>query len=72
MTLWDISVGGTATVTSIALEELLVKRICAMGIRCGSQVTVIRRAAFNGPIQIRVNSTELVLRRDIAASITVK
>lgn len=71
MNLWDIPVGGIVTIDCVACEQSLVKRINAMGIKCGTQVEIIRRAAFNGPIQIRANSTHLILRQALAKSIKV-
>jgi len=71
MTLAEIPVGKTVTVQNIEFDEQFCKRCFAMGLRCDARVTVIRRALFNGPIHIRIGTTELALRKSLAKLIKV-
>jgi ferrous iron transport protein A len=35
----------------------------ALGLRRGREVAMIRKATLNGPLQVRVGSTDLIIRR---------
>jgi ferrous iron transport protein A len=71
MTLDQIEPGQTAIIQKLEFEEGFCKRCLALGLRCGSQVTVIRRALFSGPIHIRVGTTDICLRQTLAKLIKV-
>ncbi|TQV64930.1 MAG: ferrous iron transport protein A [Halothiobacillaceae bacterium] len=64
--------GESASVTCVQGDACLVRRLQALGVRPGKDVSVIRRAAFNGPLHLRVGSTEFFLRSREAESITVQ
>ena len=63
--------GDTATIVSIHAEEALHLRLLAMGFRNGKQVELIRKASFSGPLQVRVGTTDVMLRRAEAEKIKV-
>lgn len=63
--------GDTATVVAIHAEEALHQRLLALGFRSGKRVELIRKAAFSGPLQVRVGTTDVLLRRNEAAKIDV-
>jgi len=42
-----------------------------LGFRSGKQVELIRKASFSGPLQVRIGTTDILLRRSEAAKITV-
>ena len=71
MTLAELSPGNSATIQQVDVEETFCKRCFALGLKEGAEVTVIRRSLFNGPIHIRVGTTDLVLRKDLANYIKV-
>lgn len=71
MTLDQIQPGQTAVIQKLEFEEGFCKRCLALGLRCGAEVTVIRRAIFLGPIHIRVGTTDMCLRRNLAKLIKV-
>lgn len=48
------------------------QRLLEMGFTSGTEVEVSRRAAFGGPLEIRLRSYRLSLRRDEAGSIQVE
>lgn len=70
-TLASLNPGDTATIVAIHAEEALHQRLLALGFRSGKQVELIRRAAFSGPLQVRVGTTDVLLRRNEAAKINV-
>ncbi|HCI14868.1 MAG: iron transporter [Gallionellales bacterium GWA2_60_142] len=71
ITLASLQPGDTATIVAIHAEEALHQRLLALGFRSGKQVELIRRAAFSGPLQVRVGTTDVLLRRNEAAKINV-
>jgi len=62
MTLDQAEVGASVKVLALSFDEELSRRINALGIKVGSTLTILRQATFNGPIHIRVGTTELMMR----------
>lgn len=71
VTLSSLHPGETATIASIHAEEPLHQRLLAMGFRTGKIIEVIRRARFSGPLQVRIGTTDILLRKAEAEKITV-
>jgi ferrous iron transport protein A len=66
----SLSPGDTACVVELALEPEMAAWLRAVGIRERENVTVLRRAAFGGPIHVRTSSGgEFALHRALAASV---
>lgn len=63
--------GESATIQAISAEEALHHRLLAMGFRVGREVSLVRRAGFRGPVQIRVGTTEVIMRRAEADKIRI-
>jgi len=63
--------GQTAIISVIDAEDQICERMAALGLRRGRLISVIRRARMNGPIQIRVGTTDLMIRRSEAARIHI-
>jgi len=72
ITLTTLHPGDIATIVSIHAEEALHLRLLALGFRSGKQIEMIRKASFSGPLQVRIGTTDILLRRIEAAKITVK
>jgi ferrous iron transport protein A len=70
-TLATLQPGDTATIVSIHAEEALHQRLLALGFRSGKQIELIRKASFSGPLQVRIGTTDVMLRRSEAAKIAV-
>jgi ferrous iron transport protein A len=66
VTLEQLPVGHKARITSLEGDESLRARMFALGLRAGREVLVIRRARLGGPLQIRIGSTDLMVRRSEA------
>ena len=71
LTLAHLHPGDTATIVSIHAEEALHQRLLALGFRSGKRIELIRMASFSGPLQVRVGTTDVLLRRNEAAKIAV-
>lgn len=63
--------GQSATILGIQADESLQQRLRALGFRTSRQVQMIRRAAFFGPLHVRVGTTEVMLRRHDAKEIKI-
>jgi ferrous iron transport protein A len=72
ITLTTLHPGDIATIVSIHAEEALHLRLLALGFRSGKQIEMIRKASFSGPLQVRIGTTDILLRRIEASKITVK
>jgi len=70
-TLTTLQPGESATIVAIHAEEALHQRLLALGFRSGKQVGLIRKASFSGPLQVRIGTTDILLRRGEAEKITV-
>ena len=70
-TLTTLQPGEFATIVAIHAEEALHQRLLALGFRSEKQVKLIRKAGFSGPLQVRIGTTDILLRRGEAAKITV-
>ncbi|MBI4808713.1 MAG: ferrous iron transport protein A [Nitrosomonadales bacterium] len=71
LTLAHLHPGDTATIVAIHADEALHQRLLALGFRSGKQIELIRKASFSGPVQVRVGTTDVLLRRNEAAKIKV-
>jgi ferrous iron transport protein A len=72
VTLSTLSPGEAATIIAIQTEGPLHQRLLAMGFRTGKLIEVIRRARFSGPLQVRIGTTDILLRGKEADKITVE
>ncbi len=70
-TLATLQPGDDATIVSIRAEEALHQRLLALGFRSGKHVTLVRKASFSGPLQVRIGTTDIMLRRTEATKITI-
>ena len=64
--------GEQASIVALAAEPDLYRRLAALGLRAGKQVSVLRRARFSGPLLIRVGTTDIMLRARDARCILVQ
>lgn len=76
ITLTELKVGATARIEQVIRGERdqgLALRLEAMGILPDKLVTVLRKAAFGGPLHIRVGTTtELAIRRQEADRVMIR
>ena len=60
-----------AVVTALDLEFAVRERLAALGVRIGRKLYVVRRVGSTGPLQVRIDHTDLILRRAEADRIQV-
>ncbi|GAB6041678.1 FeoA family protein [Endothiovibrio diazotrophicus] len=63
--------GQRARIHAVHAEDGFRQRLTALGFRSGRVVELVRSAAFRGPVQLRVGSAAVVLRRAEANRIEV-
>ena len=66
-----LAAGESATLVAIQTDDPLHQRLLAMGFRAGKRLEVIRHARFSGPLQVRIGTTDILLRRNEAEKILV-
>ncbi|MDO9366605.1 MAG: FeoA family protein [Methylotenera sp.] len=67
----QLKTGQYAVISAIEAEESLFHRLSALGFRVGKPLRIIRRANFNGPLHVRLGTTDIILRMTDATRIRV-
>jgi ferrous iron transport protein A len=58
----NLNPGEVGTIQAIQAEQALYQRLNALGFRIGKKIELIRRASFNGPLHVRIGTTDIILR----------
>ena len=67
-----LSSGESALIVAIHSEDALLQRLQALGFRAGKRIELIRKASFSGPLQVRIGTTDILLRKQEASKIAVE
>lgn len=67
----QLKTGQMATISAIEADEFLFHRLSALGFRIGKPLSIIRQANFNGPLQVRLGTTDVILRSSEATRIKI-
>ncbi len=67
----QLKIGQQAVISAIEADEMLFHRLSALGFRVGKPLSIIRQANFNGPLQVRLGTTDVILRSAEAARIRI-
>jgi len=70
--LTSLAPGESATIVAIQTDEALRQRLLALGFRVGKRIELIRKASFSGPMQVRIGTTDILLRRNEASKIAIE
>lgn len=68
----QLGIGQQAVISSIEAEESLFHRLTALGFRVGKKLRIMRRANFNGPLHVRLGTTDIILRENEASHIRIQ
>jgi ferrous iron transport protein A len=71
MTLDELKIGQTGTITGIVGEGPVVQRLMSLGLLAGSLIRITRRAIGGDPIEVAVMDYALSLRREEARRVQV-
>jgi ferrous iron transport protein A len=63
--------GESAVILNVSAEETLHHRLSALGFRVGREIRLVRRGGFRGPLQLRIGTTEVIMRRADADKIRI-
>ncbi|NNM52683.1 MAG: ferrous iron transport protein A [Pseudomonadales bacterium] len=69
--LTDLKPGMEAIIVSVELDEGLRARMAALGFLPGQLVRLIRQAPWGGPLQVRIGTTDVILRNLDAQAVRV-
>jgi ferrous iron transport protein A len=72
MTIRDLKPGETAVVSGFSGDLRLQSRLVEMGILPGVAIRLIKRAPWNGPVELKVRDYYVTLRREDAGAVEVK
>ena len=72
MTLKDLKIGQSATITRVGGEGALRQHFLDMGVIPGAEITLIKFAPMGDPMEFQVHGYELTLRMDDAAQIDIQ
>ena len=72
MTLYNLSAGQSAKIISLNNLKRTKNRLLRLGVVEGAKVIAVRRAMFNGPIQIKIKDFCLAIRKQDADKIIVR
>jgi ferrous iron transport protein A len=64
--------GAQAVMTHTGGDEKVVRRLSEMGLTPGSEVKVLRKGSFHGPLEIEVRGVALALGYALASEICVQ
>lgn len=67
----NLNPGDFAIINAVHAEQSLAQRLVAMGFRAGKKIKLIRRANFNGPLHVRIGTTDVILRESEAKLIQI-
>ena len=68
----ELKDGQTGIIVSLLGGKNLTKRLADLGLKTGTEVKVIGRTLFSGPIQIEVCGSRLVIGAGLASKILVE
>jgi ferrous iron transport protein A len=70
--LTDVKDGKTGIIISIMSGRHAAKRLADLGLTTGTEIKVLRKHFFSGPVEIEVSGSRLVLGRGLASKIIVE
>lgn len=71
MTLSELPRGQTRRIVGLGGDPETRLRIQSMGLRIGQPVSIVRRASFGGPLQVRLGTTDILIRPQQASQVAL-
>ena len=72
MSVYDLKVGDTATVTKINFSGGAAARLSSLGITCGKRIEVLSFSLFKSSVLIGCGAVRLGVRKSLATQIEVE
>jgi ferrous iron transport protein A len=70
--LTELEDGQTAVIVTVLGGKMLTKRLADLGITSGTEIKIIRKTLFSGPVQVEVAGSRLVLGWGLASKVMVE
>ncbi len=71
MTLVDLSRNQIAKISALPLDETLTAQLLEQGFSLRTEVALVHKAPFNGPLAFKLHNTKISIQRSIAEQIQV-
>ncbi len=68
----EIPVGSSATIVGYTIHNAFTERLREFGLIEGTIIKLLRKAPWNGPIEVQYGHSQIVLRPDELTNIQVK
>jgi Fe2+ transport system protein FeoA len=72
LSLADLPLGASGVVASVGCPRAVARRLMEMGLLPGTRVTIVRIAPLGDPLELRLRSYALSIRREEAAAILLE
>ncbi len=72
MTLNELHIGESGTVTAVVTEDAMKRRLAAMGVAPGVSIRLLRTAPSGDPLEYRIMGYNLALRKRDAEKIIIE
>lgn len=72
LTLIELKEGEKAEIIEILGGKMATKRLADLGLVPGTQIKILKKGLWGGPIEIEVRGSNLVLGRGLASKVMVK
>lgn len=71
-TLDELKAGESAVILGLSQDFSSCERLIELGFTTGTSITILRKALFGDPIQIRIRGTRYALRKSDASRIRIR
>ena len=72
MYLYELDINKVASISVLNNSNESISRLSEMGVMPGTEVRVVKKTPFGGPIQIKLNSNYIIIRKEDAQMIEVE
>lgn len=72
MSVFDLKMGESAVVKSVAVDGAAGERLLSLGIKKGQKVTAVAFSLFKGSVLITIGYNRLAIRKSVAQRIEVE
>lgn len=70
--LTELEDGQAGIIVSITGGEKALKRLADLGLSPGTEIKVLRKGLFSGPVQVEATGSKLVIGRGLASKIIIE
>ena len=70
-TLYDLNINSSGKIHSLKSSDAFCSRLSEMGVIPGTEVRVVKKNPFGGPLQIKLNDYYLAIRKEDAELIYI-